>query len=203
VGLFRRYAPLGSRAHRFALADSGFYLIDHKARHSIEEFTKDLLSLSRQRSFPKSTSHQAHPSVADSLIYKERRMPRAEARMASLFDVSLRPSEPTDQEISEALLGTWEIPRRVHGPQKIILRDLSIEGGDQARETFRANDGINFKFLHVLSSPYLLGSRHRQKGLCPLLVSVLPSPCSSSIFTRPSPHLEPRTVSVTFKARPG
>jgi hypothetical protein len=74
--------------------------------------------------------------------------------MASLFDVSLRPSEPTDQEISEALLGTWEIPRRVHGPQKIVLRDLSIEGGDQARETFRANHGINFEFLHVLRSPY-------------------------------------------------
>jgi hypothetical protein len=33
-------------------------------------------------------------------------MPRAEAWMTSLFDVSLRPSEPPDQEISEALLGT-------------------------------------------------------------------------------------------------
>ena len=36
--------------------------------------------------------------------------------MAPLFDVSLRPSEPADQEISEALLGTWKIRRRVHGP---------------------------------------------------------------------------------------
>jgi hypothetical protein len=33
-------------------------------------------------------------------------MPRAEAWMASLFDVGLRPSEPADQEISEAPLGT-------------------------------------------------------------------------------------------------
>jgi hypothetical protein len=31
-------------------------------------------------------------------------MPRPEAGMASLFNVSLRSSEPTDQEISEALL---------------------------------------------------------------------------------------------------
>ena len=74
--------------------------------------------------------------------------------MASLFDVSLRPSEPADQEISEALLGTWKIRRRVHGPQKVVLRDLSIEGGDQACETFRANHRINFEFLHFLSSPY-------------------------------------------------
>jgi len=34
--------------------------------------------------------------IAGSLIYMERRMPRAEAWLASLFDVSLRPSEPAD-----------------------------------------------------------------------------------------------------------
>jgi hypothetical protein len=113
-----------------------------------------LLGLCRQRSFPNSTIHQAHPSVAGSLIYMERRMPRAEAGMASLFDVSLRPSEPADQEISEPLLGTWKIRRRVNGPQKVVFRDLSIEGGDQACETFRANHRINFEFLHFLSSPY-------------------------------------------------
>ena len=73
--------------------------------------------------------------------------------MASLFDVRLRPSEPTDQEISEAPLGTWKIRRRVHGPQKVVLRDLSIKGGDQACEAFRANHRINFEFLHFLSSP--------------------------------------------------
>ena len=70
--------------------------------------------------------------------------------MASLFDVSLRPSEPADQEIAEALLGTGKIRCRVHRPQKVILRNLSIEGGDQARETFRANHRINFEFLHLL-----------------------------------------------------
>jgi hypothetical protein len=40
------------------------------------------------------------------------------------------------------------------GPKKVILRDLPIEGGDQARETFRANHEINFEFLHLLSSLY-------------------------------------------------
>jgi hypothetical protein len=74
--------------------------------------------------------------------------------MASLFDVSLRPSEPADPEISEALLGTWKTCRRVHRPQKFILRDLSIGGGDQACETFRANHRINFEVLHFLSSPH-------------------------------------------------
>ena len=73
--------------------------------------------------------------------------------MASLFDVSLRPSEPADQEISDAMLGTWKIRSRVHGSQKVVLRDLSIEGRDQASETFRANHGINFELLHFLNSP--------------------------------------------------
>jgi hypothetical protein len=68
--------------------------------------------------------------------------------MASLFDVSLRSSEPADQEISEALLSTREILRRVHGAQKVVLRDLSIDGGDQAYETFPANHRINFELLH-------------------------------------------------------
>jgi hypothetical protein len=85
-------------------------------------------------------------------------MPRAETGMASLFDVSLRPSEPADQKIPEALLGTWKIARRVHGPQKVVLRDLPIEGGDQPGETVRANHGINFEFLHSFSSPLSTGS---------------------------------------------
>jgi hypothetical protein len=49
--------------------------------------------------------------------------------MASLFNVSLGPPEPTDQEVAEALLGSWKITRRVHGPKKVVLRDLSIKGG--------------------------------------------------------------------------
>src|SRR4029077_16494351 len=129
---------------RRPLAHSRLRLIYHERRHLIEEFPKNLLGLFRQRSFLKSTIHQTHPSVAGSLIDGKRRMPRAEARMASLFDVSLRPPEPTDQEISEALLSTREILRRVHGPKRVFWRAPPIEGGDQARETFGANHGINF-----------------------------------------------------------
>jgi hypothetical protein len=64
-----------------ALAHSRLRLIDHERRHLFEEFPKNLLGLFRQRSFPKSTIHQTHPSVAGSLIDRKRRMPRAEARI--------------------------------------------------------------------------------------------------------------------------
>jgi|HubBroStandDraft_5_1064220.scaffolds.fasta_scaffold52954_3 hypothetical protein len=55
---------------------------------------------------PQSIVHQPHPPVAGNLIDRKWRMPRAEAGMASLFDVSLRPSEPTDQEISKVMFST-------------------------------------------------------------------------------------------------
>jgi hypothetical protein len=44
--------------------------------------------------------------------------------MASLFNVSLRPPEPTDQEISEALLGPWKITCRVDWPYKVVFEGL-------------------------------------------------------------------------------
>jgi hypothetical protein len=116
----------------------------------MEESSKDSFRLTGYRSFFQSIIHQPHPPIAGSLIDVKGRMPCAKAGMASLFDILLRPSKPADQEISEALLGAWKIRRRVHCPQKIVLRNLSIEGGDQARETFRANHRINFEFLHVL-----------------------------------------------------
>jgi hypothetical protein len=94
--VLRNSSAPGQSGASLCAADSRLCPIDHKARHSVEEFPKDLLGLCRQRSFPKSTVHQAHPSIAGSLIYMERRMPRAEAWLASLFDVSLRPSEPAD-----------------------------------------------------------------------------------------------------------
>ena len=149
----RNSSASGQQGRWSAPSASRLCPIDHKARHSVEEFPKDLLGLCRQRSFPKSTIHQAHPSIAGSLINMERRVTRAETWMASFFDVRLRPSEPADQEISEAPFGTWKIRRRVHGSQKIVLRDLSIKGGDQAGEAFRANHRINFEFLHFFALP--------------------------------------------------
>src|SRR5579863_5650426 len=124
-------------AHR--LIGPRLRLIDHEGGHSVEECTQGLLGLGWQSGFHQRVAHQVHPSVASGLIDMKRRMPRAEAGMASLFDISLRPSEAVDQEIPEALLGTFEIPCWVHWSQEVILRDLAIEGSHQARETFRAN----------------------------------------------------------------
>src|SRR5271163_3757485 len=142
--------PCAASPRRLALADASLWPIDHEGRRLIEEFPKDFFGSAWQRSFPQRIVHEPHPAVAHSLIDGKGRMPRTEAGMASLFNVSLGSPQPADEEIPEALLGTGEILRRVHGGQEVVLRDLPIEGCDQARETFRANHGINFEFLHLL-----------------------------------------------------
>jgi hypothetical protein len=59
--------------------------------------------------------------------------------MASLFYVARRPSKPVDQEISQALFGTFEILWRVHDLQEVVVGNLAIKRGHQTLETFRAN----------------------------------------------------------------
>jgi hypothetical protein len=106
-----------SKALLLALAggdSSSLYPIDHKARHFVEKFPKDLPGRCRQRSFLKCIVHQPHPPITGGFVDGKGRMPRAEAWMASLFDVGLWPSKPADQEVAEALLGTWKIPHRIH-----------------------------------------------------------------------------------------
>ncbi len=78
--------------------------------------------------------------------------------MASLFDVSLRPPEPADQEIPEALFGARKVSCWVHRSEKVVLRDLPVEGADQACKTCRANHGVDCEFLHRSPIKMLLTS---------------------------------------------
>jgi hypothetical protein len=81
-----------------------------------------------------------HPAIAGGLIDRKRYMPRTETGMASLFYVAGRPAKPVDQEISQALFRTFQILRRVHGFQEVVLGNLAIKRRHQSREPLRAND---------------------------------------------------------------
>jgi len=115
-------------------------LIDHKRGHLLEKRSKKLFGLSRQSGIRKRFVHQLHPAVAGGLIDPERKVSRPQARMSSLFDVSLRASEPVDQEIAQALLGARTILLRVHRSENVVLRDLAIKRSHEARETFLPNN---------------------------------------------------------------
>jgi hypothetical protein len=108
-------------------------------------------------------------AIAGNLIYMERRMPRTQ--LDGLFvRCKCAAPEPTDQEISEALLSTREILRGYMGPKRSSCGTCRIEGRDQARETFRTNHGINFEFLHLLNSLNRAWRRSSDLGGRPLVV---------------------------------
>ena len=83
-------------------------------------------------------------------------MPRPEVGMASLFNVSLGSPEPTDQEISEALLGPWNPPRQSWNKFRVPAFPLAL-----LIEKFGA------QFLTKNCSPYVthfdLGGGRRQE----------------------------------------
>jgi hypothetical protein len=75
-----------------------------------------------------------HPAITGGLIDRKHCMPQTEAGMASLFYVAGRPSKPVDQEISQALFSTFQILRRVHGFQEVVLGNLAIKRRHQTGE---------------------------------------------------------------------
>lgn len=95
-----------------------------------------------------------HPAVASGLIDLEGEMAGAEAGMSTFVDVFLGASKTIDQEISKTLLGALKVIARIHGAQNIIVRDLAIKGGDQARETFFSDDRINVSFFHRMQCQF-------------------------------------------------
>jgi len=75
-------------------------------------------------------------------------MADAQPGVAALFDVDLRAAESPDQEIAQALLRTFEIVRRVHGPKDVVGRNLAVKGGDQSLESGLAHGGENVLLFH-------------------------------------------------------
>jgi hypothetical protein len=106
----------------------------------LEERPKELFDLDWQSGLSKRFVHQLHPAVAGSLIDTEWKMSRPQAGMSSLRNVSLRASEPIDQEVAKTLFGALTIFLRVQESQNVVLRDLAIKGSHEAYETLLSND---------------------------------------------------------------
>ena len=73
-------------------------------------------------------------------IDRERRVAQPEPRMPALLDVALRASEAADEEITKPLLGASQIFPRIHRPQDVVVRYLSVEGCDQPVESVFSDD---------------------------------------------------------------
>jgi len=59
--------------------------------------------------------------------------------MPALFDIDLRASEASDEEIAQTLFRAFEIVRRIHWPQDVISRNLPVKCIGEALESFLAD----------------------------------------------------------------
>jgi len=68
--------------------------------------------------------------------------------MAALFEITRRAAEAKDEKIAQALLGAGEVVGGVHGAEDFVVRNLAVEGGDEAGETVFADLLIDIGIVH-------------------------------------------------------
>ena len=113
-----------------------------------------------QGSFSESVIHELDPTVAGCGVDAERKMAGAEARMTALLDITLRTAETVDQKIAKTDFRGLTLVLGVHGPEDIVLRDLTIEGADEADETVFSDQGVKIFVVHK-SFKFSTGGRLR------------------------------------------
>lgn len=93
-----------------------------------------------ERRFVQSARHQLQPAVSRGLSDGEGRVADAQPGMAALVDIGLRAAKTEDQEIAEPSPRSFQIVRRVQGPQYVVVWDLSIKRVRQALKSGLADD---------------------------------------------------------------
>jgi hypothetical protein len=108
--------------------------------------------------FGQGSIHDLNPAITGVDIQLVWGMSHTQRRVATLFNVSLRPTEPTDQEASQSILSAFKIVRRIHWPQNVVVRYLPIKRRDQSLKSVFANDSKNIRFRNRLHRSCFLSS---------------------------------------------
>lgn len=99
--------------------------------------------------FSEGIVHKTHPAIASGLIDMEGKVASAKTGMPALGDVILRAAETIDQEIAKTLFGSGTFMGGIHGTKNVVIADLAIESGNEAREAIFTDDGIEILFVHT------------------------------------------------------
>ncbi len=91
--------------------------------------------------------HQQDPAIPRGGVDRERRMPHAQARVASLVQILGRATEAVDQEAAQPRLGAWQVVRRIHGPEDRVQRDSAVERGHHCGDRGAARQVVDRQFL--------------------------------------------------------
>jgi hypothetical protein len=116
-----------------------FGAIDHERSDLIEEFPQERIRFGRERGFRQGIVHELNPAVARRPADGKRDVPHAQTGMPALFQIALRSSKPENQEIAQTFFGAREVVARVHRAQHFIPGYLTVEGGDETRESILTN----------------------------------------------------------------
>src|SRR4051794_355290 len=97
---------------------------------------------------------EPHPAVPGSLVHSKGNMPGPQPRMSTLFDVAMRTSKTIYQEITQPLLGAFEIMCRVHRSQNVVTADLTVERRHQTGKPLCSYTRKNLIFIHEWLSQF-------------------------------------------------
>ncbi len=117
--------------------------VDHHRGHRIEELAQHGVSLRREPGFVEGAGHQLQPTLTRRGSDRERHMPHAQPRMATLLHVPGRTPKPADEKVSEALLGTGQVGGGIHRPQDVVAGTLAVEGGHETVKAVLADGCVD------------------------------------------------------------
>lgn len=123
-------------------------MVNHECGHLLEELAEQLFGLGGEGGFGECIVHKLHPTVASGLVNPERKMAGTQTRMSALENIFLRAAKAVNQEIAKAMFGVFSLVLRIHGRQDIVVGDLAIKTGNQARKTFFTDDCVDI-FVHA------------------------------------------------------
>jgi hypothetical protein len=72
--------------------------------------------------------------------------------MPTLFDISRRTTEASDEEVTQPFFRARQIVRRIHRPEDVVTRYLGIKRAHETREPFLTNACVDLFFSQIHNS---------------------------------------------------
>jgi hypothetical protein len=123
-------------------------MVNHECGHLLEELAEQLFGLGGEGGFGECIVHKLHPPVTSGPVNPEGKMAGTQTRVSALENIFLRAAKAVNQEIAKAMFGGFSLMLGIHGSKDVVVRNLTIKNGNQARKTFFTYDCVDI-FVHA------------------------------------------------------
>lgn len=69
--------------------------------------------------------------------------------MSPRFQITLRAAEPENEKLPQTLLSPGQIVGRIHRPENVVLRHLTVKSSDEPLKSVLADERINLLIVHA------------------------------------------------------